>query len=58
MGYYDDDYDYEAEMIREFERQSWETERRRLFSTGNICDASEAFGHDAWALNAYLSNKR
>ncbi len=57
MGYYDDDYDYEAEVVREFERGMREAEQRRLLSTGSLSDASEAFGHDAWALNAYLSRK-
>lgn len=54
---YEDDIDYEAEMVRQFERQCEEDERRQLLSTDNIFDASAAFGHNAWALNAYLSNK-
>ena len=56
-GYSEDNIDYEDEILRRFERQCEEDERRRLLSTGNIFDASEAFGHDAWALNAYLSSK-
>ena len=47
----------EDEMIKRFERQREEDERRELLSTGNIYDASEAFGHNAWALNYYLSKK-
>lgn len=53
----DDDIDWEAEAVRRFEEGQREAERRRLLSTGNLSDASEAFGHDAWALNAYLARK-
>lgn len=56
MGY-DDDFDWEKEALRRFEEGQCEAERRRLLSTGNLSDASEAFGHDAWALNAYLARK-
>lgn len=58
MGYYnDDDFDWEKEALRRFEEGQREVERRRLLSTGNWSDASEAFGHDAWALSAYLARK-
>ena len=51
------EYDYEEEIVRQFERQCEYDERQQLLSNGNIFDVSEAFGHNAWALNAYLSNK-
>jgi len=52
--YYTDDPD---EPLRRHEEQRWAAERRQLLSTGSLSDASEAFGHNPWALNAYLARQ-
>lgn len=57
MGYYDDNIDWEKEVLRRYEEQDRIAEQRRLLSTGSMSDASEAFGHNPWALNAYLSRR-
>lgn len=49
--------DWNGEALKQLEWQKREAERERLLRTGSLSDASEAFGHNAWALNAYLSQK-